>query len=736
MKTEDVIKHFRSRKIELPAKKNLYKVECNGKVLRSSDEILTAEVEYFSKLYSEYDSCVGSTYLDELNFENKLNENQREECDNVITLNECWKVLSSVKTGKSPGPDGLTYEFYKTFWAHLKHILLKNFNYSLAVGNLSVSQSRAVITLIHKKGRKELLSNWRPISLLNTDYKILASVLANRLKSVLSSCISSDQNAYLKGRFISNNIRLIDDVISHMHKHKKSGAILFLDLEKAFDKVNRDFLYRVLEKFNFGSQFINYIKTLYNNAQSCIMNNNWQSIYFPLKRGLRQGCPVSALLFLLVIEILAIDLKQNQDINGIDIGIDITSELKISQFADDTTLFTANETSLRRALTRIKIFSGEAGPSLNISKTKGFGFGTFDFNQFKSIDWTCEFVKTLGVYFSKNMNDAYEKTWRDKIEQIENHLKQWRCRNLTYFGKVTVLKSLVLSNITYVMSVFPTIESVNKKINQLIFNFLWNGRDRVKRKTVIGHTESGGINMPDFVLQSKALKAVWLQRLLEEDQSDKYLARWKIIPLQYINSFGVNGLVLKMPFENECEFKQLYNLPAFYRQCIIAWKNCKNILSSCHQVETIDEIRQQLLWGNSHIKHKGASFFWKHWVLSKILVVGDIVSEDGSLDMNCIRVKLRKKGNYLCESKLIWSCIPKSWKGVLQREVIVSHNLSGSHFIDQTNQPVLTVMPQTNIKGKASKFLYKLLVNKSFITPNVEEYWNLFFGADIKWTMI
>ena len=92
-------------------------------------------------------------------------------CDKVITYEECLKVLSNAKTGKSPGPDGLTFEFYKTFWTHLQHIMVRIFNHSLSDRRLSTSQGRAVISLLHKKGKKELLSNWRPISLLNTDYK-------------------------------------------------------------------------------------------------------------------------------------------------------------------------------------------------------------------------------------------------------------------------------------------------------------------------------------------------------------------------------------------------------------------------------------------------------------------------------------------------------------------------------------------------------------------------------------
>ena len=168
---------------------------------------------------------------------------------------------------------------------------------------------------------------------------------------------------------------------------------------------------------------------------------------------------------------------------------------------------------------------------MNIAKSKGLSFGSFNSTRFKDINWNDEFIKTLGVYFSRNMNAAYDKTWNDKVEKMECQLKQWRCRNLTYFGKVIVLKTLVLSNITYIMSVFPTLEKYNKKIERLIYNFLWNGRDRIKRKTLIGRTDIGGINMPDFLLQSYALKAVWLKRLLDsEPVSIIHCGRWYVDP--------------------------------------------------------------------------------------------------------------------------------------------------------------------------------------------------------------
>ena len=238
------------------------------------------------------------------------------------------------------------------------------------------------------------------------------------MKKVLNVCIDSDQNAYLKGRFIGNNIRLIDDVICYFEEKRIPELLFFLDLEKAFAQISWDFLHKSLEKFNFGSILIGYIKTLHTKyVQSCIVNNNWQSSFFSLQRGLRQGCPVSALFLLVVIEILAIDIRSDEDIQGVQLpgsGGMPGTQVKISLLADEKTIFVATEISLKNAMRKIKTVGCVAGPTLKYINIKRFYFGEFNVEQYKEITWSNQFVKTLGVYFSKNMKLAYEKHGRKR----------------------------------------------------------------------------------------------------------------------------------------------------------------------------------------------------------------------------------------------------------------------------------------------------------------------------------
>ena len=120
-----------------------------------------------------------------------------------------------------------------------------------------------------------------------------------------------------KGRNIATNVRLIQDVIEKFNEDETEGAIIFLDVKKAFDSVSYTFLNEVLNKFTFGSSFIKWINTIDNNAESCIINNGWTSRPSPIQKGMRQGCP---LLFLLVVEILAINLRKTPE-EGLDIKV-------------------------------------------------------------------------------------------------------------------------------------------------------------------------------------------------------------------------------------------------------------------------------------------------------------------------------------------------------------------------------------------------------------------------------
>ena len=168
-------------------------------------------------------------------------------------------------------------------------------------GFLSSSQRQAIIKLLEKPGRDvRQIKNRRPISLINYDAKLLSKVLAERLKKVLPSIISHDQTAYMSNRFIGESLRLISDILETTKKLNIEGYMLTIYIEKAFDSVNHNFLFATLDKFGFGTEFLSWIKVLQNKQESCVMNGGSTTGYFPLRRGSRQGDPISAYLFIIV----------------------------------------------------------------------------------------------------------------------------------------------------------------------------------------------------------------------------------------------------------------------------------------------------------------------------------------------------------------------------------------------------------------------------------------------------
>ncbi len=178
--------------------------------------------------------------------------------------------------------------------------------------------------------------NWRPISLLCTDYKILSKVLTNRIKPVLSSMVSECQSCGVPGRFSGLNVRTLQDIVNICNNNNIGGALISLDQEKAFDRVDWPFMLRVLERMNFGPSFRAWVKLLYTNIFSRVLVNGYTSSAFSITRGVRQGCPLSPLLYILVAETLACAIKKDANIDGYILSSG--EVIKIFQYADDTSL--------------------------------------------------------------------------------------------------------------------------------------------------------------------------------------------------------------------------------------------------------------------------------------------------------------------------------------------------------------------------------------------------------------
>ena len=240
---------------------------------------------------------------------------------------------------------------------------------------MSVSQRRGIISLIPKEDNDlSELTGWRPITLSNVDYKILAKTIAKRIEPFLPKLIHSDQTGFIRDRYIGQNIRLLSDLMEYTDAKKISGIFLFVDFEKAFGSIEWSFINNTLELFNFGASLRKWFSVLYNGGETAVMNAGYMTNYFKISRGVRQGCPLSPFLFILAVELLASKIRQLQDCKGIPLPNH--QEVEISQFADDTTLIMSDRNSVQFALQTIDNFGTVSGLKLNKKKTKAMWIGS------------------------------------------------------------------------------------------------------------------------------------------------------------------------------------------------------------------------------------------------------------------------------------------------------------------------------------------------------------------------
>ena len=230
--------------------------------------------------------------------------------------------------------------------------------------------------------------------------------------------------------------------------------LLFLDFHKAFDSVEWSFLFATLKRFNFGDHFIKWMPILYNNPMFRLKNNNWLSKTCSMQRGVRQGCPVSAILFPFVVEVLSIKIRQNEEIKGFTKD-GMTNEVKIVQHADDCKLPLKDEKSLKVAIHEIEIFSKFSGMKLNLSKTESILLGPLK-GRYKKIEGVTvneSCVKTLGIYVGHNKKMCYDNNCTKTVNDIEKLFESWKKRKLTLFGKVCVINTLAISKLIHVASI-------------------------------------------------------------------------------------------------------------------------------------------------------------------------------------------------------------------------------------------------------------------------------------------
>ena len=627
---------------------------------------------YTSKLKKENETSRGiynKFFSKENRDQNKLTQEQASQIEGDISVTECFNVLKEMKNNKSPGSDGFSKEFYMHFWEELKFIMVRSFKQSFNEGVLSDSQKLGVITCLPKPGKeREYIKNWRPVTLLNVDYKIISGVIANRIKIFLDSLISESQKGFIKGRQIGECTRLISDVIYHLKKHNKAGILLLIDFTKAFDSLEWSFLDKTLEHFCFGENIRKWVKLFYNKIQSCIINNGNCSERFDLGRGVRQGDPLSPYLFILATEILTNTIYNTQEIKGINID---DTEYILSQLADDITLLLEpDELSFKTCLNLLDDFSSISGLEINFLKTLAVKVGlpeelVFKLDRGKEIQWqTMGTFTLLGIKYNLDNEDITEGNYRDKLRELDKILNNWSGKKLTLYGRICIVKSLALPKMVHLFSSIPNpSEELMKKIEQTCFHFIWNGKtEKIKRSTLCKNYEQGGLKMINIRSFCFAQKIFWVKKLLD----DENFSKWKLLFLSQIEKFGGNYIWTVNQLNNNIK----RNLNPFWKDVLEAWKTLTT--------DTTDP-REEPIFHNEKLRIGGNPFYDKEWHNAGIKYINDLIDQSGNL------YSLQEwKNQYQIEHSdfmyiSVIHAIPRNWKkrikeiGTKMEEVKIRH---------------------------------------------------------------
>ena len=675
--------------------KVMYKVrKKDGTLTKNYKEILDVQCCFFKDLYARDEK----TKFDIQNRSGvQISNVQKAQFEEQITEEELFDAMMTLKAHKTPGCDGLTLLFYRKFWKDLVTPLHRSLIESTKKGHLNWSARKGLIKLIPKKRKDDTyVASWRPISLLNYDFKLYAKCIANRLEMVIDQLVGKQQTGFVKGRKIMFNIRRTAEIISYMNKSNQPGIIAMIDFEKCFDRIDHDSISGVFKYFNFGTNFTNMVMLLYRKFLLCTCNNGYVSQFFEKCRGINQGCPGSPIVYTLCGEILNHLVQQNRDIKGV-----LLRELQniLSQFADDTAAFLKYEQLCVNAFgTVLQCVEAQMGLKVSYEKTTMYRIGSLkDTNAIlytaKDFAWSNSSIETLGVKL-KCDGTLDETNYEDILVKVENTCKSWANRKLSLTGKVLVINTLMASQFVYkLMSLANMTREYVNRFENIVKNYLWgNGKPKISLATLQAKREQCGLRLVNIVAKQKTCKIAWL-KVIENDTMLAELMFKELCPVLRMDLWKCN-LSVK-------DAKVLFNQNSFWGQTIMAW--CE---INFHTPKSKNDILHQILWRNSFIKINKQTVIWKSWIEQGIMFVSDIMDTDGS-------AKERQEiGNVnWLEYHCLFSSIPVEWKEKCKEQLNDG----------ELRQPLFSKLLETK---NLNRMIYDLFIDNKDLNTKYRKRWN------------
>jgi len=468
-----------------------------------------------------------------------------EGCSAGVSVSELEGALGTCASGKQPGCDGLPYEFYRVFWAEVGSVLCDALNESfVGDGVLPGSMREGRIVLVYKgKGSRELIQHYRPLTLLNADYKILAKALARRFAGPLTTVIDPTQTAFIPGRWIGDNVLFHLEEVDYLEESGGEGCVLLLDFQQAYDRVDREWVFAVMRAMGFGERALRWVRLLLRDTCARVLFNGWSSNQFAVRSGVAQGSPLSPVMYVIAAQPLASYMRLMQR-RGIIAPIklpDGSVAPPTFQHADDTTLHVASITDARVALQEgVMVFCAASAGKVNIGKTSALLLGSLQQPEGECLDEAMgvkvvaqgEAVKHLGIMLGRGQVGVEERAarFRQMRGLVAGRVRAWGALRLSAEGRAMVARQLMASVLVYHATFSLPEDGVLSGMESMLMRFVAGGDGKMRPQRAISQLPwvVGGRSVVSLSAAVQAQQAGIIVRLMSpQPQLWKVLLSWR-----------------------------------------------------------------------------------------------------------------------------------------------------------------------------------------------------------------
>ncbi|CAH2098347.1 unnamed protein product [Euphydryas editha] len=380
-----------------------------------------------------------------------------------ILTEETIKAINTQKADKAPGADQITNELLKSTLPAIAPILTNLFNEILETETIPEDWTRSTIILLHKKGDKEEIGNYRPISLMSNIYKVFSRIILSRITRVLDENQPKEQAGFRSGYSTIDHIHVLRQIVQKYSEYNKFYYLGFVDFNKAFDTLEHEYIWDALHSQGIQGKYIRILRNIYSKSTARVKLDR-TSEEFPIERGVRQGDPISPKLFSAVLEKIFRNLEWN------DYGLNVNGEnLNHLRFADDLVLFSECPRTLQQMLQQLSDQSAKAGLTMNTNKTKIMTNSSKSHNilvNMQQIEYVDEYIY-LGqlIATNKSMHKEIDRRIANTWKRYWSLSEIMKDRDMSIKVKRKVYNICILPCLTYGCQTWALTENLANKIN-------------------------------------------------------------------------------------------------------------------------------------------------------------------------------------------------------------------------------------------------------------------------------